>query len=52
MLTKPVAPAPAETPITAEPAVIRIARAVDLVQGAGGMSGQDRNWYYHFWPDE
>lgn len=52
MKKEPVAPTPAEPAVNAEPAIIRVMRSADLVQGAGGMSGQDRNWYYHFWPDE
>jgi hypothetical protein len=52
MSTEKLAPAPAEPSVTAEPAIIRVIRAADLVQGAGGMSGQDRNWYYYFWPSE
>lgn len=29
-----------------------VGSAVELVQGGGGMSGSDRNYYYYFLPGE
>jgi hypothetical protein len=36
----------------AAPRLHEIASATRLVQGGGGMSGADRNYYYYFLPGE